>query len=188
MTDLTYNLNREEAALLLWISTRTLDRHIRNWKLSYKKVANRIFLDENELRSMEDQFNQVVEKQESQVIGNFDKQIIDPQTAQTITEFDNKILDKLDEIAQWLVEKDKQLSEKNAIINILQQRVVELEFKVQHSIALPDYSVEKEQFLIDKEKSEIEKKTLKDDLAKEKLINMTVILLIILVILLYVFL
>lgn len=188
MTDLTYNLNRDEAALLLWISTRTLDRHIRNWKLSYKKVANRIFLDEKELRTMQDQFNQVVEKQDSQVIGNYDKHIIDPQVAQTITEFDNKILDKLDEIAQWLVEKDKQLSEKNAIINVLQQRVVELEFKVQHSIALPDYSIEKEHFLIEKEKSEIEKKTLKADLAKEKLINITVIFLIILGILLYVFL
>jgi excisionase family DNA binding protein len=44
-----YNITRESAAQVLGISTRTIDRYIRSGKLSYKKVANKVLLERNEI-------------------------------------------------------------------------------------------------------------------------------------------
>jgi len=41
----TYNVTRESAAQVLGISTRTIDRYVKSGKLSYKKVANKVFLE-----------------------------------------------------------------------------------------------------------------------------------------------
>ncbi|MFZ5341509.1 MAG: helix-turn-helix domain-containing protein [Patescibacteria group bacterium] len=49
MTDLIYNLTREQAAEKLNMSTRTIDRNIRRGVFSYKKISNKVFLSEQEL-------------------------------------------------------------------------------------------------------------------------------------------
>jgi hypothetical protein len=51
-------------------------------------------------------------------------------------------------------EKDKMIEDKNKVIFMLQQRVGELETKIQHMIALPDYNKEKQAAMIEKEKLE----------------------------------
>ena len=56
-------------------------------------------------------------------------------------------------------EKDKQIEEKNKIIFMLQQRIGELEAKIQTMIALPDYNKEKQQAIE-------EKRILEEKLAK----------------------
>ena len=46
-----YTVTRNQAANLLGVSTRTIDRYVKSGKLSYKKVANKVILNEEELRS-----------------------------------------------------------------------------------------------------------------------------------------
>ena len=68
---------------------------------------------------------------------------------------------KLDKFYLIFQEKDKQIDEKNKIIFLLQQRIGELEAKIQTMIALPDYNKEKQQAIE-------EKKALEEKLAKLK--------------------
>ncbi|MEI8092474.1 MAG: hypothetical protein WCG98_10375 [bacterium] len=51
-------------------------------------------------------------------------------------------------------EKDKMLEEKNKVIFVLQQRVSELETKIKHMVALPDYTREKQEAIVEKQKLE----------------------------------
>jgi hypothetical protein len=67
--------------------------------------------------------------------------------------------EKLDKFYLIFQEKDKQLDEKNKIIFMLQQRIGELEAKIQTMIALPDYNKEKQQAIQ-------EKKALEEKLAR----------------------
>jgi hypothetical protein len=67
--------------------------------------------------------------------------------------------EKLDKFYLIFQEKDKQLDEKNKIIFMLQQRIGELEAKIQTMIALPDYNKEKQQAIE-------EKKALEEKLAR----------------------
>ena len=45
-----YTVTRNQAASLLGVSTRTIDRYVKSGKLSYKKIANKVILNEEELR------------------------------------------------------------------------------------------------------------------------------------------
>ena len=67
--------------------------------------------------------------------------------------------EKLDKFYLIFQEKDKQIDEKNKIIFMLQQRIGELEAKIQTMIALPDYNKEKQQAIE-------EKRVLEEKLAK----------------------
>ena len=67
--------------------------------------------------------------------------------------------EKLDKFYLIFQEKDKQIDEKNKIIFMLQQRIGELEAKIQTMIALPDYNKEKQQAIE-------EKRILEEKLAK----------------------
>jgi hypothetical protein len=58
--------------------------------------------------------------------------------------------EKLDKFYLIFQEKDKQIDEKNKIIFMLQQRIGELEAKIQTMIALPDYNKEKQQAIEEK--------------------------------------
>jgi hypothetical protein len=49
-------------------------------------------------------------------------------------------------------EKDKMIEEKNKVIFMLQQRIWELETKIQTMVALPDYNREKQEAIIEKQK------------------------------------
>jgi hypothetical protein len=69
--------------------------------------------------------------------------------------------EKLDKFYLIFQEKDKQIDEKNKIIFMLQQRIGELEAKIQTMIALPDYNKEKQQAIE-------EKRVLEEKLAKMK--------------------
>jgi hypothetical protein len=86
---------------------------------------------------------------------------------------DHTILDqKIEKFFLIFNEKEKQLEDKNKIIFMLQQRISELEVKLQHMIALPDYNQEKQQALSEKEKLEHKIKELSSSVKSEKIKNM----------------
>jgi len=69
-------------------------------------------------------------------------------------------------------EKDRILEEKNKVIFMLQQRVGELEAKLKTMVALPDYTREKQEAIIEKKKLEEKIDGLKNKIRSEKTKNL----------------
>lgn len=150
-----YTITRNQAASLLGVSTRTIDRYVKSGKLSYKKIANKVILNEEELKVLQNEFSSLRQEISSELIWDGQSKSISVKPVSDMTTFDEK-LDKFYLIFQ---EKDKQLDEKNKIIFMLQQRIGELEAKIQTMIALPDYNKEKQQAI--EEKKLLEEKLVK---------------------------
>ena len=68
------------------------------------------------------------------------------------------------------------LEEKNTIIFALQQRISELETKIQNMIALPDYTKEKREAMLEKKKLEERISTLKENIRNEKIKNFILVI------------
>ena len=149
-----YTVTRNQAANLLWVSTRTIDRYVKSGKLSYKKVANKVILNEEELRVLQNEFSSLRQEVSTELIWERDTEL----SVKPITNI-SRINEKLDKFYLIFQEKDKQIDEKNKIIFMLQQRIGELEAKIQTMIALPDYNKEKQQAIE-------EKRILEEKLAK----------------------
>jgi len=151
-----YTVTRNQAASLLWVSTRTIDRYVKSGKLSYKKIANKVILNEEELKVLQNEFTSLRQEISTELIwDNSSKLSVRPVTDMSTID------EKLDKFYLIFQEKDKQIDEKNKIIFMLQQRIGELEAKIQTMIALPDYNREKQQAIE-------EKKMLEEKLAKLK--------------------
>ena len=149
-----YTVTRNQAANLLGVSTRTIDRYVKSGKLSYKKVANKVILNEEELRILQNEFSSLRQEVSTELIWERDTSL----SVKPITNM-STIDEKLDKFYLIFQEKDKQIDEKNKIIFMLQQRIGELEAKIQTMIALPDYNKEKQQAIE-------EKRILEEKLAK----------------------
>jgi len=149
-----YTVTRNQAANLLWVSTRTIDRYVKSGKLSYKKIANKVILNEEELSILQKEFSSLRQEVSTELIwDNSNSLSVKPVS-------DMATLDqKLDKFYLIFQEKDKQIEEKNKIIFLLQQRIGELEAKIKTMIALPDYNKEKQQAIE-------EKKALEEKLAR----------------------
>ncbi len=81
----------------------------------------------------------------------------------------NQMIDeKIDKFFLIFQEKDRMLEEKNKIIFMLQQRVGELETKIQWMIALPDHNEEKHKAILEKEKIQEKLAQVNDNLRGEK--------------------
>ncbi len=169
-----YNLNRQEAADILWVSTRTLDRWIRKWKFTHSKDGNKVMLSEDEVRSIWKKTKQVSNvvlewktksssKQQS-ITKKIDSDDITKKLWKEINENMWKFLEVL-----W--EKDKKLEEKNQIILTLQHKVVDMEWKLKNSMALPHYEQEKKEMILEKENLKYENRILDEKIKKEKIRN-----------------
>lgn len=63
-----YNVTREVAAKSLNISTRTIDRYIKNGKLSYKKIANKVLLAKDEVIALKQEFATLHQELSTEII------------------------------------------------------------------------------------------------------------------------
>jgi excisionase family DNA binding protein len=177
-----YSISRENAAVVLGISTRTIDRYIKSGKLSYKKVANKVLLNKNEIDKLKEDFALLHQEMGSELIGNSSssemeiQSTISSSTPKTNRGGDDISLDeKIDKFFMIFNEKEKQMEDKNKIIFMLQQRIGELEVKIQNMVALPDYTTEKQNALIEKEKLENKIQELKNNLKSERIKNIVYI-------------
>ena len=172
---LNYNISRSKAAFLLGISTRTLDRYIRKWVLSYTKKSNRVLLSEEEVLALKKRIDEgtIEVTMEWEVIKNPQHSVAMEQGEDKEESIDTKLAIKqsLGEFLDILRDKDKQLEEKNKVIFMLNRQIWELESKLSNMIALPDYTKEKEEILKEKERIELEKKQLEDNVVYLKIVN-----------------
>ena len=178
-----YSITREKAAIELGVSTRTIDRYVKGGKLSYKKVANKVLLARDEVEALKAEFSTLHSQVTSELI-----QEVKPNVAPTSqtspvaqpvavrADIDQAIEEKIDKFFLIFKEKDKMIEEKNKIIFMLQQRIGELETKIQTMIALPDYNREKQEAIIEKQKLEERISKLKEAVRTEKVKNFIMML------------
>ncbi len=163
----TYNVTREVASKSLNISTRTIDRYIKSGKLSYKKIANKVLLAKEEVISLKEEFATLHQELNTEIINQSNTTGL-ANKGNTEDVIDQKV----EKFFLIFKEKEKMLEEKNKVIFVLQQRVSELENKIQHMIALPDYNKEKQEAIIEKQKLEERIGQLKGVIKNEKLKNL----------------
>ena len=158
----SYTIARWQAADLLWVSTRTIDRYVKWWKLSYKKIANKVLLNKDEVLAMKEDYDMLHMNPESTNEVVREVSTISPNTwisergnqPKSSSWLDQMIDEKIERFFMVFKEKEKLIEDKNKIIFMLQQRVGELESKIQSMVALPDYNAEKQQALLEKKKLE----------------------------------
>ncbi len=149
----TYWITRESAAKMLGISTRTIDRYIKSWKLSYKKVANKVLLAKEEIASLQEDYWALHQEASTEVVKQ--TEITTPGAVSSVNpSLEKAVEEKIDKFMLIFNEKDKILEEKNKVIFMLQQRVWELEAKLKTMVALPDYTKEKQEAILEKQKLE----------------------------------
>lgn len=187
MSDSIYTITRETASANLGVSTRTIDRYIKSWKLTYKKIANKVLLSQSELAALKDEFNSLHQNTvSSEILWNHDveeMQVTSPRSAMVSWALSQVLDQKIDKFFELVHEKEQQVEEKNRVIFMLQQRIGELEGKLQHMVALPEYNQEKQLTILEKEKLEDKVKELTTGLKSEKIKNIFYIIVIVVVVL-----
>ena len=177
----TYWITREKAAIELWVSTRTIDRYVKGWKLSYKKVANKVLLAKEEIEALKNEFSALHQEVSSELVSEVpsDSSSTSDTRAKTMAvraDIDQAIEEKIDKFMLIFKEKDKMIEEKNKVIFMLQQRIWELETKIQTMVALPDYNREKQEAIIEKQKLEERISKLKEAVRNEQVKSFVVML------------
>lgn len=152
---MTFRITREQAAQELGISTRTIDRYIKGGKLAYKKIANKIFLDEKDIQVMKRDFQALQQHTSTEIVNDGEYNAWSSAISTGTNAKLEKIIDeKIDKFFLVFQEKDRMLEEKNKVIFMLQQRVSELEGKISTMVALPDYNEQKQLATLEKTKLE----------------------------------
>jgi hypothetical protein len=170
MTTLTYNLTRHQASDKLGISTRTIDRYIKGGKLSYKKIANKILLADQEIHLLADEFSLLHQPETPSEVIN-EKSVGIPMNKLATQASATDGTQNIKEFVHVLQQKDRTIEEKNQFIFALQHKIGELESKLQQTIALPDYSKEKDTLMHTMQTLELEKQDLIYQVRKEKTRN-----------------
>ncbi|MCF7835377.1 helix-turn-helix domain-containing protein [Candidatus Gracilibacteria bacterium] len=178
----TYGVTRDKGAKMLGVSTRTIDRYIRGGKLSYKKVANKVLLAKEELDILQKDFSALHQEVSTEIVGNQDSRSVAVRSS-----IEESIDEKVDKFFLIFKEKDKVLEEKNKIIFVLQQRVNDLESKINNMIALPDYDKEKKQAIVEKEKLQEKIDRLQGKVKTERVKNIAFVVISLLFILIAIF-
>lgn len=174
-----YTLTRQDVADELWISTRSIDRYIKSWKLRSKKEWKIVYVNNKDVENLKSWWN------------NYQEVII-PKKEKMKEEI---VIKSIEKQSFWLelVYKDlrDQIKEKDELIHKLSLSLWRSEEITKNSISLIDYK--KSQFLLEESKwylskeietLEDEKKILLKELKYEKssnviLIVFTILLLII---------
>jgi len=147
-----YNLTRQDAAEKLNISTRSIDRYIKSWKVRAKKDGKVVFVSETDIENLLSwgsvKQEVIYEKQNME-----EKNIVKhDSSAATWT------LEKIYEDLRWEIQK------KDEIIQTLSIRVWKSEEVAKNSVSLIDFK--KSQFLLEESKGSLHKEI--EDIEKEK--------------------
>jgi len=170
-----YKLTRQEAAETLKISTRSVDRYIKAWKLRSKKDWKIVYVNSSDIDNMLWKWQKKQEVIVEKVISNKE----------------SKDIVKNSDTANWtlnLIYKDlkKEIEKKDDIIRELSMRVWKAEEIAKNSISLMEYK--KSQFLLEESKwylnkeidsLENDKEKLQNDLKYEKNSNLLLIIFVI---------
>lgn len=174
-----YNYTRQEAADFLGISTRSIDRYIKSWKLRSKKEWKIVYVNDDDVKNMSwnsDTKHEIIDKEELQEIkksqeNNYEVEEVPVETKEIElkTNFKTYALDKVyDDLRAEIKQKDE-------VIQDLSIKLGRAEEIVKNSVSMIDFK--RSQMLLEDSKthlwsaiSELKSKneTLEKDLKHEK--------------------
>lgn len=153
-----YNLTRQDVAERLNISTRSVDRYIKSWKLRSKKKWKVVYVNDNDVENINWSSSNSWE-------------VITPKEKEAKTEYSTKVAKHDSHWGLTEIYKDlrQQIEKKDLIIQELALKVWRSEEVVNNSVSLIDFK--KSQFLLEESKWHLNSKV--SDLSKnnEKLIE-----------------
>lgn len=157
-----YNLTRQDVADKLNISTRSVDRYIRSWKLRSKKDWKVVYVNSDDVESIVNSWDYqqevIVEKKyESSQPANVEPEV------KTVAKNDENLW------SLWTIYKDlkEEIQKKDQLIQTLAIRVWKAEEIAKNSVSLIDFK--KSQYLLEESKQNIDKELSKLEKDKEKL-------------------
>jgi len=153
-----YKLTRQEVANKLSISTRSVDRYIKAWKLRSKKEWKVVYINQNDVINLMWGWNtnQVIYKQKEEIKPKKEEKVV-------------KITKHWDEGTAWTlweIYKDlkQEIQKKDTLIQNLAMRVGKAEEVAKNSVTLIDFK--KSQYLLEESKENVNKEL--DETVKEK--------------------
>lgn len=161
-----YNITRQEAADKLWVSTRSVDRYIKSWKIRSKKDWKVVYLhswDIDNLSWWSNNKQEVIVEAPKNTNYTYTRTTID-NNSKSIDLESNINRSWLDEIYTDL---KNQIKEKDNIIKELSIRVWRSEEIAKNSVSLMDFK--KSQFLLEESKSSLTQSISELTEEKEKL-------------------
>lgn len=116
-------------------------------------MANKVLLAKEEIASLQEDYWALHQEISTEVVKQ--TELTTPKTVNSVSpSLEKAVEEKIDKFMLIFNEKDKILEEKNKVIFMLQQRVGELEAKLKTMVALPDYTKEKQEAILEKQKLE----------------------------------
>lgn len=158
-------MTRQQAAKYLDVSTRTVDRYVKKWVLSYKKVANKVLLATQEIESLKSEFDLL---NQEPMQASREHVVETSRVIQKSIPEDSISSWSLNQFAQILEKKDQTIEEKNQLIFMLQRKIWEVETQMQQMLALPEVAEQKDQLQTKIYDLEMTKQTLQQQVKKEK--------------------
>jgi len=182
---LTYNLTRKQASDYLGVSTRTIDRYVKKWQLSYKKVANKVILAQEEIDALKSEFDLLQQEPQAPTV---ERKVTATKTAKAATSLSTgEWLSWIGEFVSVLEKKDQTIEEKNQLIFMLQRKIGEVETQMIQMVALPHHTEEKEKMQTTITELESTKASLQEQIKRERMWNAIYVALIIIAALVLVF-
>ncbi len=147
-----YNITRQEAADQLWVSTRSVDRYIKSWKIRSQKDWKVVYLHSWDVENIwnPDLSNQevIVEKPQNNNY-TYTKSTIN-NSSKSLDLESNFNRNPLDEI---YIDLRKEIKDKDLVIKELSIRVWRAEEIAKNSVSLMDFK--KSQFLLEESKNSL---------------------------------
>lgn len=160
-----YNYTRQEAADKLNISTRSIDRYIKAWKIRAKKIWKIVYVNESDINilSWETPNKQkIIIKQETEQTQQITNKTVNNEEKAVIKKNDyDKIAASFEKVFSWL---RNEIQKKDDTIQNLSVKLWRMEEIVKNSVNLIDYK--KSQFLLEESKNYLNKEV--ESLKEEK--------------------
>ena len=162
-----YKFTRQDVADKLNISTRSVDRYIKAWKLRSKKDWKVVYVNTDDIENIawSGEYKQevIVEKK---VNNNTQHVYTNPEEETTIIKADENVSWTL-----WTIYKDlkEEIQKKDQLIQNLAMRVWKAEEVAKNSVSLIDFK--KSQYLLEESKGHLDKELTNLEKEKEKLVK-----------------
>lgn len=122
-----------------------------------------------EITELQNEYQSLNQQSTTEIIREAKKpKTLSTQKSTSNTNIEAIIDNKMGMFLTTLSEKDKVIEDKNKLMFMLQQRIGELETKLQTMVALPDYNQEKQTTMLEKQRLESKIFHLQDKLKGEK--------------------
>jgi len=160
-----YNLTRQQAADKLDISTRSIDRYIKAWKIRAKKIWKIVYVNQDDINILAWETpskQKIIINQETIKTETSTETPINTEEKAVVKKNDyDKIAASFEKVFTWL---RQEIQKKDENIQNLSIKLGRMEEMLKNSVNIIDYK--KSQFLLEESKNHLNKEM--QDLAKQK--------------------